>query len=59
MEDVLIVDLKELARWLKSRDSDNLMSNEVLDGLEELFELETRLAVYFRGEEEAQWLNIS
>lgn len=42
------IDVEKLAQWLKSRGTDNLEGNMVLDGLEELYQFETALAKYFK-----------
>lgn len=42
--DSMNIDIKLLAVWLKEHNTDNGDSNMILDGLEELFGLETKLA---------------
>ena len=41
------IDIKLLACWLRDRDTNNQDSNAILDGLEELYGLETELAKEF------------
>lgn len=43
------IDVKLLASWLKDNKTNNLNSNAVLDGLEDLFLLETELAKEFQS----------
>jgi len=45
--DTIEINVADLAKWLEARDTDNMMGNEILDGLEELYSLETKLAKYF------------
>lgn len=44
----MVIDIKLLAAWLKDHGTDNLEGNMILDGLEELYSLETELAQYFQ-----------
>lgn len=46
----ITVDLYELARWLKDHGTDNMEGNAILDGLEEIYEFETKLAKQFPPE---------
>lgn len=46
----ILIDVAQLATWLKDHGTDNMKGNAILDGLEDLYNLETELAKQFPKE---------